>query len=477
MPYFLALITVFISSFSTMVIELIAGRMVAPSLGVSLYTWTTVIGVVLAGIGLGNYFGGRIADKFPRPRTLSILLLLSAIASLAIIFLVKFADALPIPISLPIIFRFSLFIGLIFFIPTAILGTITPVVIKLSLSDLSRVGVTIGTVYAISLFGSILGTFATGFYLISLFGTRVIVALVAGLLALLALIVGGRVIRFGTMLLVGMLLALWILAFARGALASPCTRETNYYCIKVLRVALRDEGDEPVLALRLDRLDHAYRNENNPLKLIYEYEKVYAILATQLVRENPALDLLFLGGGGYVFPIYVERTWRGTNISVAEIDPGVTETARQSFGLVPESRIVTYDQDARQFDLIVGDAFNDYSVPYHLTTREFLQLLKAHLAPNGVYMANTIDAPRTGHFVRAHVQTMQAVFKNVYLVANTADWEFLFRATFVIVATDRELNLGALMGIGRECHSEHIRFAQCKLREESCSFNRNLDRQ
>jgi spermidine synthase len=457
MPYLLALFTVFVSSACIMVIELIAGRMVAPSLGVSLFTWTTVIGVVLAGMGWGNYLGGRIADRWPHRRTLAILLLLSAIASLSIVFLIQAADVLALPTSLPILLRFAWFIGVIFFVPTCVLGTITPVVVKLSLSDLSRAGVTIGTVYAISLVGSIVGTFATGFYLISLFGTRTIVALVAGLLAALALLVGGRDLRLRTMFLLGLLIALGYAASARGALASPCARETNYYCINVFMVAVSSEGDEPVKALRLDRLDHAYRSESNPLKLIYEYEKVYAVVARYLAQRNAALEALFLGGGGYVFPIYMEYTYRQAGISVIEIDPGVTETARREFGLSPQSRIFTYDEDARQFlrnlaperrfDLVVGDAFNDLSIPYHLTTREFMQLIKSHLNRAGVYMANTIDAPATGHFLRAHLRTMQSVFKHVYLVANSPEWLFATRATFVLVGTDSALNVAELRAL------------------------------
>ena len=63
---------VFISSFCVMVIELIAARILAPYIGVSLYTWTSVIGVILAGIALGNYLGGKIADRYRSPLLLSI---------------------------------------------------------------------------------------------------------------------------------------------------------------------------------------------------------------------------------------------------------------------------------------------------------------------------------------------------------------------------------------------------------------------
>src|SRR4051794_41606485 len=78
-----SLLIVFMASFCTMVLELVAGRILAPYIGVSLYTWTSIIGVVLAGISLGNYVGGRIADRWAAPRTLGIILLSGGGASLA----------------------------------------------------------------------------------------------------------------------------------------------------------------------------------------------------------------------------------------------------------------------------------------------------------------------------------------------------------------------------------------------------------
>src|SRR5579884_1847915 len=76
---------VFVASFCSLVIELIAGRIMAPYIGVSLYTWTSIIGVVLAGISLGNHVGGRIADRWASGATLGVLFLLSGIASLAML--------------------------------------------------------------------------------------------------------------------------------------------------------------------------------------------------------------------------------------------------------------------------------------------------------------------------------------------------------------------------------------------------------
>lgn len=160
-----AVIVVFVASFCTMVIELVAGRIMAPYVGVSLYTWTSIIGVVLAGISMGAYLGGIIADRYPTPRTLGWLLFLSGLAALSIAPLTEAVARWPLQSSL--MFRILTVTTIIFFGPSCLLGMISPVVVRLSLDRLDRSGNVVGKIYAFSTLGSILGTFATGFFLIS----------------------------------------------------------------------------------------------------------------------------------------------------------------------------------------------------------------------------------------------------------------------------------------------------------------------
>jgi predicted membrane-bound spermidine synthase len=79
-----ACIVASIAGFSTMVVEIVAGRILAPYLGVSLYTWTGIIGVVLAGIAAGAYLGGLIADRHARSSALEWILVLSGLAVISI---------------------------------------------------------------------------------------------------------------------------------------------------------------------------------------------------------------------------------------------------------------------------------------------------------------------------------------------------------------------------------------------------------
>ncbi|HLJ12788.1 MAG TPA: fused MFS/spermidine synthase, partial [Planctomycetaceae bacterium] len=78
---------VFVSSVCIMVLELTASRLIAQYVGQSLYTWTSVIGVVLAGISIGNYLGGWLADRYPPQRILARLFLASGVLTLSVLFL------------------------------------------------------------------------------------------------------------------------------------------------------------------------------------------------------------------------------------------------------------------------------------------------------------------------------------------------------------------------------------------------------
>src|SRR4030042_6316064 len=148
-------VVVFIASFCTLVIELVAGRIMAPYVGVSLYTWTSIIGGVLAGISIGAYLGGLLADRYPRPSTLGWLLLLSGLGALSISPLTNLIGEVSFHTSLMI--RILLITTIIFFVPSCLLGMISPVVVKLTLKNLQKTGNVVGKIYAFSTLGSIFG--------------------------------------------------------------------------------------------------------------------------------------------------------------------------------------------------------------------------------------------------------------------------------------------------------------------------------
>jgi len=441
---------VFVSNTCVMILELVAGRIIAPYVGVSLYTWTSVIGIVLAGMSLGNFVGGRLADRWASPRLLGGIFALGGICSLGILSADTMERLLSIDrlteSELHIIVPIVLLTVSLFFLPSAVLGTISPVVAKLAVRDLEKTGRTVGQIYAFGSIGSIVGTFATGFWLISWFGTHVIVWGVAVLL-----LVMGLLFLLGRRWLV-LLIALALIAggtwgaYSQGWLEGPCNRETNYFCIKVQE---EEKNGAVVRVLILDRLVHSYSSLEDPTHLVYGYERAYAEATDYRAQSiDRPLRALFIGGGGYTFPRYMEAIYPDSEIDVIEIDPGVTETAYQALGLSEDSEIQTYNEDARmylkrtpdqRYDLIMGDAFNDFSVPYHLTTREFNERVHEWLADGGMYVVNIIDGGR-GQFLRAYVHTMREVFDHVYLAPSVKGWRTAVRTTFVVIGSDTPLD-------------------------------------
>lgn len=482
----------FTASFAVMVVELVGGRVLAAYVGQSLYTWTSVIGVVLGGITVGNLIGGRLADRYDTRSLLSGLFLLAATCCLMVPVVnarVGTAAFLTNVESWPL--RIALHVTLVFFLPAAALGTIGPVVAKMALDRGTLPGRTVGNVYAWGALGSIVGTFATGFFLIAMFGTAAIVCAIAALLAIVGFALWPR---FAWPMALMVAAGFWVI-FARGPLEArwrdgrlsiraPCDdclyeTESQYSYIKVQK---RDDDSRELV---LDNLIHAYYVPADHTELRYDYEKVYGAITTRF-RPIGAMHTLFIGGGGYVFPRYLRARWPETRIQVAEIDPAVTAADLDAFGLLPSevrlrpsvlqaapppataNAIDVFHLDARNhvedlvrakaartvepfdFDFIYGDAFNDFAVPFHLVTREFIEKIHALLRPDtGIYMINVIDIFNSGRFLGALVRTMQQVFPYVAVFAGKdggAETDRDQRETFVVVGALRELDVVQLGG-------------------------------
>lgn len=175
-----------------MVLELVASRLIARYLGSSLYTWTSVIGVILAGITIGNYLGGRIADKFPPRKTIAVLFAVCSVTCVVTAILNNIASNwiwlwhLSWPLHV-----FS-HVSIVFLIPSTLLGTISPVVAKMALDRGLPTGRTIGDIYAWSAAGSIAGTFVAGYYLIAAMGTQTVIWTIGAVLLLMSILYWAR---------------------------------------------------------------------------------------------------------------------------------------------------------------------------------------------------------------------------------------------------------------------------------------------
>lgn len=443
----------FIASFCTLVIEIVAGRILAPFVGVSLYTWTSIIGVVLAGISIGAYLGGKLADRFPKRKTLGWLLLLAGVAALSIAPLTNVIAQYPFSVAL--MWRVLFITTLIFFVPSFLLGTISPVVVKLTVHNLDRVGNVVGKLYAFSTLGSILGTFATGFFLISWMGTRNIILIMGAILILTAVFFGSlfktkkpavAFLLFPSLLLCGV----YDSAFKPPDTYAYFYKESDYYTIKLTKLLSSDE-ETWLEALVLDHLLQSYVDTENPLHLEYGYEKIYSEVFKWRFKKNAGFRSLTIGGGGYTFPRYMEVLYPNAHIEVVEIDPDVTRVAYKYLGLPKNTRILSYNTDGRWFvinckaryDVIFIDAFNDLSIPYHLITKEFSQQLKDILNPNGMLLTNIVDNFQKGAFLPSYLKTLREVFgdKNVHLVSVNPNFKNIGISTFIVIAGNGNLDI------------------------------------
>ena len=144
-PWLAACCTVFVSSACIMVLELTAGRIIARHIGVSLYTWTAVIGVIMLGMALGNHLGGRFADRYVPSRMLALLFLSAAGACFLILPLNSLAGMLHFLGGAAWPLRIFLHVSLVFLVPALLLGMIPPVVVKMALDLHRKAGRTVGS--------------------------------------------------------------------------------------------------------------------------------------------------------------------------------------------------------------------------------------------------------------------------------------------------------------------------------------------
>ena len=459
-----------------MALELVAARLIARDLGSSLYTWTSVIGIVLAGITLGNYLGGRIADRYNARKTLAVLFTIASVMCVLTVIANNLVGDWKLLWQLSWPVRIFAHISLVFLLPATMLGTISPVVAKMALDLGQATGRTVGDIYAWGAAGSIAGTFTAGYYLIAAMGTIAIVWTIAAVLLLIGIAYWARHwIFYAWMLLLaaGFMMATTSWSWAQETGEALALREKpdpniiyedeSQYCYIAVK-QIRQDPDTRMFYQ--DTLTHSQINMEDISDLQWTYMVIYDAVTRHFARDKPKLSIMVIGGGGYVLPRHIEKIWPGSRIDVVEIDPRVTEAAIKGFGLARHSSIKTIHMDARnyidelvqqelehgektRFDFIYEDAINDYSVPFQLTTREFNDKINRLLNDDGAYIVNIIDTLDSSLFLGAMVGTLQKTFPYVTVICESGV-PGTYPNNFVLVATkrapDREQLHRALQG-------------------------------
>ncbi|WP_165491771.1 fused MFS/spermidine synthase [Egibacter rhizosphaerae] len=437
MPAFLAGLLVFVTSGAVLVLEILAARVLAPYVGDTLQTYTGIIGTVLAGIAIGTWLGGRLADRIDPRHLLGPTIALGGILALLVLPIVGlFGPALAGREVVSIL----LLAALGFFAPAAVLSAVTPTVVKLQLSTLDETGTVVGRLSALGTAGAILGTFLTGFVLLAAFATRPIVLGLGGLLVVAGIALWWWLAPRRRLASAGV--AALAAAALTGLTPVACELESAYHCVQIEEDPDRESGR----TLVMDALRHSYVDVDDVAHLEFDYSRAI-VAAIESEASNPPHGY-HIGGAGLTIPRYLAAE-HGTDQVVAEIDPALEALAIDRFGFEPrEEPVDVVVADARldlagrgdaDFDVIVGDAFGGLAVPWHLTTKEFLADVRAALADDGLYTMNLIDHPPQA-FARAQARTLAEAFEHAAVLGPAERLDGTEGGNLVLAASDAPLD-------------------------------------
>jgi spermidine synthase len=198
--------------------------------------------------------------------------------------------------------------------------------------------------------------------------------------------------------------------------------------------------------LLLDRVSNSYVDLADPTHLEFRYARVMADFIAHVLPSG-ALDVVSIGGGGFTFTGYLAAVRPGTRHLTLEIDRLLVDIGHDELGLDPTAVVVIDDArrsvrevPAGSADLVTGDAFSGLSVPWHLTTVEFVRLVGERLAPEGIYTLNVIDYGDLD-FVRSETATLRDVFEHVAVLAPPDYLAGEAGGNFVLVGSDTNFDI------------------------------------
>jgi spermidine synthase len=395
-PSFQATLTgvVFAAGIGTLATEIGASRLLAPYFGNSTIVWANVIGLTLASLSLGYWLGGRLADRYPTPRALGILVTGAAV----LIALATFAARPILDLSVEGLDRVSAgaaigsFFGvLVLFVPpVTLLGMVAPFAIRLALTDVESAGTVAGRLYAVSTIGSLVGTFLSALVTIPAFGTQ------RTLLASAALIGAGGAILLGRRWLVLAVGLAALLLIPPGAVKAQSglifEDESRYQFIQVVE-------REGVRRLYLD--------EGLATHSVWRRDEVLTggvwdtYLAVPDLLGRPPERVAMLGNAAGTAARAYERFYPFAEVDGVELDPAVSDAGRRYFEMGDIGTLTVHDEDARSFlrktdtyyDVIIVDAYRPPYVPFYLATKEFFELVRERLNPGGIVALNVATTP------------------------------------------------------------------------------------
>lgn len=425
-------IIVFFSGAVVMILELTGSRILAPYVGASLYVWTSLIGIILAALSLGYYLGGRFADTNASLKTFSHILFFGACA-LGFTAFCNQSILETLSSSFSDLRVASFFASLIIFgLPSVILGMVSPYAIRLKLKDVESSGKTIGNLYALSTIGSILGTFFTGFYLMSFLGSQFTLSLLAVIFFLLSLLASSQSWKRNILFLLFIILQTTLMHSEKVLAEKEGFIDFDTAYNRVIIKNTTDPQTQKPIRIYMNEAEgvQSGRFTDGTQDLVFAYSKFYRLIEHFRPETN---QVLAIGGGALSVPRDFLFRSPSSTIDVVELDRELTQMSRDYFGFVDDPRLQMYYEDGRiflnkntkKYDAIFLDAFYGLTPPFQLTSREAVQKMYDALEPGGVLLVNSVagfegDASKLFH---AFHRTYSEFFPQVYVFQVNKDTE------------------------------------------------------
>lgn len=427
-------LTVFCGGMTTLAVEFSASRLLGNIFGTSNVVWANIVGLILIYLSVGYFAGGRWADRSPYYTTFYRIItwaaFLSGVAPLVAHPILRAAASAVQGYDAAVMVGSFVSVLVLFSAPVTLLGCVSPFSIRLALSDVEQAGGTTGRLYAISTFGSIIGTFTPVLLLIPTVGTARTFLIFSGILLALGLVGLWLQDRRAALRLLWMPVALAALAVI--ALAGPLRPapagmtllyedETAYNLVQIVE----DHDGYRYLLLNEGQGIHS---QWHPTDL--SFDRTWDFFLTGPYFNAPPYTrdrvqrIAIVGLAAGTIATQHNAVYPGLPMDGIEIDPGIVEAGRQYMGMtMPNLNVIVEDgrygltQLGNDYTMIGVDAYRVPYVPWQLTTVEFFEEVQSHLAPDGVVI---INVGRTGTDRRL-VEAMTATLLEVYPTVHTLD--------------------------------------------------------
>ena len=423
---------VFTAGMTTLALELSASRLLGSVFGTSNLVWAAIIGLILIYLAAGYFIGGRWADRSPHFRTMYIILAWGAFAAglvpLAARPVLRLAANAFDQLQIGVLFGSFTAVLILFTIPVTLLGMISPFAIRLAIQDPQQAGRTSGYIYATSTLGSFIGTFLPVLVFIPLVGTTLTFLIFSGFLLLVALVGLGLTSGWRSVLpylLMPVCLAILTLLVIGRPIKTTAGQiyetESAYNYIQVL-----EENGYRLLRLNEGQGVHSFWH---PTELNYfspgPWEQFLAapFLNPYPYRPGDVKNMAIIGLAGGTLARQATAVFGPIPIDGFEIDPKIIEIGRKYFDMnepnlnaIAEDGRVGLERSQQRYSVIAVDAYRPPYIPWHLTTQEFFQIVRDHLAQDGVMVINVGRAPDDRRLIDGLVGTIRSVFPSVYVM-------------------------------------------------------------